>query len=68
MKKNFSPEKIRLVNDFQDTGRTFVHTFDGCTFQFIVPSRLVYYGHEIRNKFSKELYNRWICELYRRFA
>ena len=64
MKSKLSSSEIRLVNDWQDSGRTFIHTFDGRTFQFMVPSRLVYYGHLIRNRFSDDLYKRWICKLF----
>lgn len=63
-KKMLSLNDVRLINEFQESGRVFIHLFDGSTICRIMTSMAVRNAQKIRRKAGEEAFKEEIILLF----
>lgn len=62
--KNININEVRLINEFQESGRVFIHLFDGRTICRIMTSREVKNAQRIRRRAGEEAFKEEIIRLF----
>lgn len=62
--KNININEVRLINEFQESGRVFIHLFDGRTICRTMTSREIQNAQKMRRKAGEETFKEEIIRLF----